>query len=1467
MAANMPQMGAGAAMRNRPQHQQLSHIVFNHIMANPVQSTGWQVQVPNNLRVSNTMNLISNSFLAMPQIDSQQLMQHGLTFEREAFINSNDKNAYDQRIGGRVQELFKRRQANEQNIHHTLNAQAAAQAQAQAAAQAQAQMMMNQNMQMGRGMGQPPQQGFQHLQQQMQPSPIPQQPQQPGMGMGNPGGVSLNPNHQGMQMGGQMRPQVPMQTTLANLSPQDRAKVTQLAVAKLNQTPEANRAQLRMMLQQKLSPQQMAQLRQENMDPLLFFFQNQILQASKGQVGPNPAAMQMQAGQTRQMNQSGQQVGGGSNGPFSNVEIMSQQKAGLLAQEQGQMVVPASSGPGRNATPQPMGGVHGPNGGNNHPGPNQPAMSHQMPQQFNHPQQFTMDQKAAQSQAQIRAQAHAKQMQGQPGGLNGAGAVSQSPAMNTLNTPVRRTPMGIGQPEGQPQMGQGNAPFNQVLDPRFNQANQRPQMGANLNVNRQQLIQTMLQQMPPESRQQFMALPPDKINELLVKWTANQAARAAGQMPGRPQPQPGQFGQGNPMAQFAPGNNNGQQPTQGMGISQQNMLMQQQINRAQHNIPGQNRPQMPPNANALMDSMDVPPKIMEQLRSNQLSGLPVEIKKWSQLKGWLAQKKANPQLITQLLSVQNVQFTNILRRNQNMPAMGQQIPQPNGPQQAAQPQAGQMAAQPTQPAQPTANMGVPPAGITITPQEIQQARNHEQFKNWPEENIRTMLMTMKANRLKGRVNGQMPNGQMQGVQTSQPPSINASAPAQQMTGSNAPQRQQNAGSDGNTTGTAVPARNKQPPVQNNRPPQNTSSAPAQQKNSLKRPNTDDASDAQNASNVPVQRRPQSQQPQAGTSGPQFPQLTPQQLANMSHEQRQKYEAMRARQSGAAGLTQANLPSDLMQRLKNIGQEEHHAASQEQLKDIPMSPEHYQDMAQKIQSMVQEMTKLSKVLGRWYTLTQDDVRARMFFRMRLRLIKQFVDGDKMTTLKNLFSVTPKDLEGVRGMLESMAKDVASTWPQGMRKNVSQQNAPDNAPQQGTAVHTTTPPTTQPAPLNAANLEKQTQALNKMHQRTSSKSGQPPAAPTTSQPPFPFGAQSPNGQPTYASKPAITQDNLHLPARKKVKTGVQSGVGSGSTSANASPQVQKLPSPEMTKRPAPAEAKASTPKPLFQCPELNCDFHNTGFATEEAQRAHIDEEHVKPAQDPHKYVRESLAEALGLDSNGNPKASPAGNTQLVASPMTSDTSKQGHAPTVKAEATPMSRDPSMRRQGSAAGSKPNELIKTVAGKAGTPKAEPTTKSTDIVTGAARTERAAVSQPTGVDNVFTMATVDPQDLFQNFPVLDTGGNGAISDMNAYRSITPNDTPESIKDSASSEPNSDVSEGVALNVTLDMGFDSWRPFEGNQFMMGPDSMDMGMGDLIDLDSMGDNGFPEFTCWDDVNPDFGKPFSLDTSLYSLDTT
>lgn len=456
------------------------------------------------------------------------------------------------------------------------------------------------------------------------------------------------------------------------------------------------------------------------------------------------------------------------------------------------------------------------------------------------------------------------------------------------------------------------------------------------------------------------------------------------------------------------------------------------------------------------------------------------------------------------------------------------------------------------------------------------------------------------------------------------------------------------------------------------------------------------------------------------------------------------------------------------------------------------------------------------------------------------------------MKENFSIPANELDNARAMLESMAKDLAANLPIPKKGNPVSTGAATQG-QQGP----------QPVPLSATNLEKQTQALSKAHNRSNSKSGQAPAAPTSAQPPSQPGAQiSPTGHPMYLGKPAVTQENLQIPtSRKKAKTAHQQ--------AGASPQV-KPPSPEVKRQQHPEpKAPQAPPRAVIMCPEADCEMRTTGFANQDALNAHMQEEHIKPNEDPVKFVQESLALALGLDSQGRSKAAPAkahaqDGSQLAAPPMASSQSKQGQTPMnnkLNPASTPMSREASMKRQGSNTGAKGAAENKATPGKSLPVKAGSTPRPTDSKLAATKPEFEPVHGHMAQDP-FVGTTVDPQDL-SSAGFFEVAARGLISDLNVYRSLTPNDTPESSKDSGASEPNSDISEGA--NIDIDM---NWQTIEpdllydiGNFSMEGLEGSDTDILRSMEMDpSM------QAPMWEDINPDFSKPFHFDSSLYSLDT-
>lgn len=464
--------------------------------------------------------------------------------------------------------------------------------------------------------------------------------------------------------------------------------------------------------------------------------------------------------------------------------------------------------------------------------------------------------------------------------------------------------------------------------------------------------------------------------------------------------------------------------------------------------------------------------------------------------------------------------------------------------------------------------------------------------------------------------------------------------------------------------------------------------------------------------------------------------------------------------------------------------------------------------------------------------------------RLRILKQFVDGESMTVLRSSFSIDCAELDRARAMLESMAKDLArSVFGRNMIKGAGPGQQPQNNAQQMQSAQQVPPQVAaqpqpqqsqQTAPLNAANLEKNSQALK----AKAGKNFKVPNAPTTTQPPFSFTAPSPHGNPSYANAQDPPME-LKIPPRKKSKVG-----GQGSQAATPSPQVSKAspprPQTQEVQQPRPAEVQ----KPVLICKDPECEHSPTGYANEEALQKHINEEHAKPREDPLKFVQDNLALALGLEPDGTAKKD-----LKAAPPMVASISKQSLTLGKELANTPLSQDSGASMKRSASSQKEVKL----ANKA------------DM-----KQEASAVPDP------WANVTLDPKVLMTSLG-LENGVHSVIFDPLAFRALTPEWTPES-KDSGESEPTSDISEGAALEIDLnwqsvdtfdvDLLLDLDRTtLEGKSAPM-PSFMDAPTEALtMDPSLLFTNARMEVPDWDEIPQDFSKPFELDTSLYSMDYT
>ncbi|KAM7220731.1 hypothetical protein V8F06_003800 [Rhypophila decipiens] len=1366
MMVNDPMVMQAQLNPRGAQNAQLGLFIQNNLFRGP-HPPGWQAQVTQAERQGKAMSLATAIMLAMPaMVDWHKAGLMAIEFEKKVFTEKHSKQQYDQEMLAKQQEMARKRQANALGLEHQVQAQAQLQQQQQ---QQQQMMIMNQ---MARGMGHPGQ-ALQHLQRPMQTSQIPQQPQPFAMGMANPGMIQPQPNQPqfSMQMG-QAPPQMsagPMMTA------QDRSQVMALANRMLQQTPEHQRQAIRLNLNSRFTPAQLAEAEAAGREPLLLFFQQQAL--NNIQKNRANAMMQGRPGMppgVGQPHHPGQMVNpSGQPGHFPQ---------GIGAQPG----VPPTSGPGRDPGQGPMMGFPQQATPGNPQGPGQMARS-QMP--FNMPPGQLDPAALARAQAQARAQQQSNLMaQQQAGVLAGPPTASQSPSMNTLNAPMQQAPVPMNQ--GNPQQA------TNTLNPTFNHNNNpRPQPM----MNQQAAMQAMM-------AEKMSGVPDNKMKELIAKWQADQRmsalqAQRQPQMPGmadhlqaNAMNATNQFGAANPQ-QFPQQTQQAQQPGAAMPPSSQPGMMMTQAMQAQMANQARVSLNNHPHAKSMMQSMDIPPNILAHLSGKV--ALPPGTKKWAQLHQWQnTTRQLSEEMVAQLDNMQKQQFISLLARNPvALNNMRQQPPAPR-------PIAGNSGKYPPLPP----DVEVPKFGVT--PEEIQRFRRQDRFKEVPDERIPILVLKLKHDAF---VRNYWQN-HAQGNGNAAVLGPNASAPNPGLVAPQPPQQGQTAATTlkKEQQNTSVPTARPVKNVQNSNP-----SSAQQAKNNLKRSSTDDLADAG----------------QTGT----FEQNQSLQKANNSGQAQQPAQM----EAAMPNRPQQGPPNPENSRLQALVREEGVRNSRNPQQNIAMAPEELEVARQKVTAASILVGQLIQHIKPWFSMTQNEDRARLFFRYRFRLLQQFVDGQKLVgPQKDVLSISIAELDEMMGLFQALKAEMTALFSkQGPRRPA--QPAPQPAPEG-------------PAPLNAANLEKQAQILKQAQNRGVNKSVQAPHAPTTTHAPFPLGAKkSPAGGPTYLNKASVTAENLHLPPRKKPKTGPQPTSSPATQQAKVpSPQV-KAPSPEL-KRQSPPEPVKPEPK-TYRCPDQYCETNQTspGFLTEEALQVHIEQEHVKPNENPVQFMHDNLALALGLDQQGNAKVTPnaAGQDSLAAPAMSLSTSKQGQTPMSKPDfaGTPMSRDASMRRQGSSAGTPGRNGIKS----------ENTPRLADSKLPGARQE-SETPQMTLTDDPWGNTTVDPQNLFATFAPLETLPGSLASDMAMYRSLTPNDTPESSKDSGTSEPNSDISEGVNLDIDL-----TWQTMDGGEVLMHMANFNMEGFEPMDGEMLGEDNF-QISSFDDMN-DFSKPFQFDSSFYSMD--
>ena len=239
----------------------------------------------------------------------------------------------------------------------------------------------------------------------------------------------------------------------------------------------------------------------------------------------------------------------------------------------------------------------------------------------------------------------------------------------------------------------------------------------------------------------------------------------------------------------------------------------------------------------------------------------------------------------------------------------------------------------------------------------------------------------------------------------------------------------------------------------------------------------------------------------------------------------------------------------------------------------------------------------------------------------------------------FTMTPEEFARAFNNLQHYMVEVSQIVQQ-MQK--SSQNKQAQQLQGNKSTAQATPHTQQ---LSAANLQQQQEALTRTRAASLHKSqgkNKPPAAPTTSHVPFPFGSQSPQGVPQIyvPKKNELTQDKLQLPVSKKQKKNQVPNVNSSPAQAKQPPGTHIPPSTKANF----SDAQHASAAPAIKCPIPDCKhpaFGSTALLEKHTKDAH----EVKDEQitDPLEYVLGGLRMALNLDENGQSRRAESNNNQ--------------------------------------------------------------------------------------------------------------------------------------------------------------------------------------------------------------------------------
>lgn len=338
----------------------------------------------------------------------------------------------------------------------------------------------------------------------------------------------------------------------------------------------------------------------------------------------------------------------------------------------------------------------------------------------------------------------------------------------------------------------------------------------------------------------------------------------------------------------------------------------------------------------------------------------------------------------------------------------------------------------------------------------------------------------------------------------------------------------------------------------------------------------------------------------------------------------------------------------------------------------------------------------------------------------------------------------------------------------------------------------------ATLNATNLHQHQMEIQIARQATFQKnniSDRAPAAPTSSQPPFAFGAQSPQGLAKYPDKPnGLTQDKLSLPSTKRRK-------GNQVTTSTATPApAPGIPKSAQGNKSTIPDSQPAAPASRIKCPLPNCQSHLKEFRTQIELDAHASEFHgpkEPPIEDPLQWTLQQARLGVGLDETG--KSMPRPEQDVLGTP--------------KIKASELEPTQHMNKQESStlmarvqAGRSPVFHLKTPQATVGikTPSSEAKTSDMDGKIAEPHTfEKTSQKSLTSSPDPWASSHIPPAVINHSWPSMPD-----VSFIGPWTTIQNALTPTSTQSSGKSEKNSprisDISEHDAVKINLVVDDDS---------------------------------------------------------------